>query len=276
MSTTSKSVDEQMIRFFRYSQSTHNNLDHNPKHKFAQIHSLNIYRSDAIYTFIPKNGCSTLRTSIAYANGCIESEKDFAWIHDNNRTFIASLSELVKAKYTFVILRCPFSRLASVYLDKFVGQTLAIKHFVDLSDEEVIPENISFSSFIKGLKNPKVKNGNFHWRPQIDFLVYKDYDDYFVLEEFSKAQKILKEKIGFKILDTRTLTKHGTDGYNLVDDDIYSEASLIELIQMKANNIIPSHKALFNDELVEIVQELYRDDIQLYKSLFNNKYIMFS
>lgn len=275
LAPTVNSKDKQKIRFFRFSHDTNNNLNHNPKHKFAQSQALNIYGSDSIYSFIPKNGCSTLRTSIAYANGCIESEKDFNWIHANNYTFSASLAELVKAKYAFTILRCPFSRLASVYLDKFVGKTLAVNNFTDLLGEAVPFEQISFSFFIKGLQNQRVQVGNFHWRPQIDFLVYKEYDDYFALEEFGKAEKILNEKIGLEILDTRKLTKHGTDSHLLLNDDLYSEASPAEIFHMKTNNIMPSHKSLYSDELIEIVENIYSEDIALYKSLFTDKKLMF-
>lgn len=264
------------IRFFRYSQKTYNRLDRNPKHRFAQTYALNIYRADAIYSFIPKNGCSTLRTSIAYANGCIENKNDFNWIHDNNGTFSASLSELVKAQYTFTFLRCPFSRLASVYLDKIASNSQAVRNITELVGKEVEFSEMSFAFFIRSLIDPRIKSSNPHWMAQVDFLVYKKYDDYFSMEEFKKAEEILEDKINLKIIDARKLTKHGLDRLSLVDGDSFPEMSPVELAQMKADNYSPAPKSLYNEELIAIVRTVYKEDILLYRTLFGDKNLMFA
>ena len=201
-----------MIRFFRYSAANYNGLAQNPRHKFAHNHALNIYNADAIYSFIPKNACSTMRTSIAYANGCIEDVTDFNWIHKNNHTFTANLRDLVTAKYTFTVLRCPFSRLASSYMDKIVSRNSVAWNYYDLRDRKVELEDVSFHEFVKSMTTPKVKAGNIHWRPQSDFLVYKNYDDYFAMENFGEATKVLNDKIGLEVIDARKLTNHGVDG----------------------------------------------------------------
>ena len=111
-------------RTLKNSSSSYANLNQNPSFKFANNHALMIYNSDALYTFIPKNACSTMRLSLAMANGCISDTKDYNWIHKNNATFVVNLVEIIKAKYTFVILRDPFRRLASVYIDKIVDRTV--------------------------------------------------------------------------------------------------------------------------------------------------------
>lgn len=92
-------------------------LNKNERYNFSGSHSLSIYPIDAVYTFIPKNACSTLRYSIAIANGFIENKSNIDWIHSNNKTFISTLQEIAQAKYTFTVLRCPFTRVASSYLD---------------------------------------------------------------------------------------------------------------------------------------------------------------
>ena len=61
-------------RLLKYVQSDTGNLRLNPKHQVAASHALNIYSSGAIYTFIPKNACSTMRLSLAIANGCSRIE----------------------------------------------------------------------------------------------------------------------------------------------------------------------------------------------------------
>lgn len=263
-------------RFFRYSCSSYESLNRNAKHSFAQNYALSIYKSDAVYSFIPKNGCSTLRTSLAYSNGCIKDTSDFNWIHLNNQTFKASLKELVTAEYTFVILRCPFARLASVYLDKIVSRDPNAWLFCDLLSRKVEPEDITFEYFVKALKKQSVLRGNIHWRPQIDFLVYDEYDDYFCLEQFSHATDSLEQKISLKVIDARPLTKHGTDKYALQDDQCYSSASPLEIDAMQRNGICPSHKSLYTDELHRIVAKLYADDLKLYSDIFGESGLMFA
>ncbi len=265
-----------MTRFFRYSNTTYGSLNQNKKHMFAQSHALNIYESDAIYSFIPKNACSTLRTTVAYANGCIEDEHDLNWIHYNNGTFSASLSELAKAKYTFTVLRCPFSRLASVYLDKIVSRHKVAWRLRDLLNREIGLDEISFASFVKFLLQPSIKYGDVHWRPQIDFLVYKDYDDYFSLHNFNRLTKVLKKRISVNVLDVRKLTKHGLDGLSLLDNECFSQTLPGEILEMKKKGFCPSHKSLYNEELIDIVADLYFDDFTLYREVIGDKGILFT
>ena len=264
-----------MIRFLKYSATNYEALKQNSKHNFAQRHTIRIYKSNAIYSFIPKNACSTMRTSIAYANGCIDNPQDFNWIHNNNHTFNAELSDLICADYTFIILRCPYARLASVYLDKIVSRDIPAWNFYDLIDRKVELDNISFTKFVQKLKNNAVKNGNIHWRPQVDFLVYQKYDDYFCLENFAEVITTLKTKIGLEIIDARHLTNHGLDKLKLIDNDDYSQVKPAEIFRFKKDGYCPAPRSLYSDELIETVHKLYRHDIELYQDVIREPRLMF-
>ncbi len=264
-----------MTRFFKYSAQSNAALAQNPKHKFAAQHALNIYKKNAIYSFIPKNACSTMRTSVAYANGCIEDPADFNWIHRNNNTFAANLRELITAEYTFTVLRCPFSRLASSYLDKIVSRNTVAWGYVDARERKVEIEDITFESFVKSMTMPRIKAHNIHWRPQIEFLAYKEYDDYFAIENFSHAVKTLQEKIGLEIIDARKLTNHGVDRYALVHNEDFSAAKPFEFLRMKQEGSFPAPKALYNDELVNIVKQSYKEDFALYNDVIGSDGLMF-
>lgn len=265
-----------MVRFLRYSAANYEALEKNDKHSFAQKHSLNIYQSNSIYSFIPKNACSTMRTSIAYANGCIDNPQDFNWIHQNNQTFSASLSELIRADYTFVILRCPYARLASVYLDKFVSKYPPAWNFYHLIDREVDLDNLSFADFVNCLPKKAVHKGNIHWRSQVDFLVYQEYDDYFCLENFSEATKILKEKINLNIIDARKLTNHGVDNLTLIDNEDFSQTKTFDILKLKKEGYCPSPKSLYSKDIISKVGKLYREDIAFYQQHFDKSYLMFN
>ena len=265
-----------MIRKFRYAQNTYQNLRQNTAHQFASNHALCLYRLNAIYTFIPKNACSTMRLSLAIANGCISDLKDFNWIHQNNDTFRADLKSLICADYSWVILRCPYARLASVYLDKIVGRTQEAWNFYNLVDRAFDLETLTFTDFVKQLAKPAIRNGNIHWRSQIDFLVYKEYDDYFCLEEFAKVVDSLQSQLGLEIVDARPLTQHGIDRLELIEEDEFSSMSSIDIYNLKLSGKCPSPRSLYCDETISMVSRFFKDDIQLYQDIFGSKNLMYS
>lgn len=264
------------MRVLNYSAQTYSALHKNSAHQFAAKRALRLYPAKAIYSFIPKNGCSTLRLSLALANGCIESINDFNWIHKNNGTFSADLDSLLTAKYTFTVLRCPYARLASAYLDKIAGQNLNPRQRANFIERKVDVDVLTFADFIHLLKQQSVRKSDIHWRPQVDFLVYKHYDDYFCLEQFPTAVATLKSKIGLSVVDARPLTKHGIDKLQLLQKGDFSNMPPSEILTMKSTGKCPAPKLLYTDELVKIVAKHYGVDIELYESIFGSQDLMFA
>jgi hypothetical protein len=250
-------------RLLRYTQNSLQALSNNNAHRVASRYALSIYTADAVYSFIPKNACSTMRYSIAIANGAIAGPSEFNWIHSNNPTFQASLSELVKAKYTFTILRDPYSRIYSCFLDKMVDQTAVAWQYHALTNYQTPPSTLTFREFITNLKSQLRRNE--HWRPQLDFLVYEKYDDFFCVEEFSEAVKILQQRIGFEVHDARKLTKHGTDQFNVTDsNEPFGDVPAYEIAALKRSGRIPSAVQFYDAPLIAEVTQLYSADIALY------------
>jgi len=267
-------------RQFKYSSASYVNLSKNQQHQFAQGHALRIYSSNAIYSFIPKNACSTMRVSLAIANGCIADtdaldELDFNWIHNNNDTFRADLASLALADYTFVILRCPYARLASAYLDKIAELTTEAWALYDTMKRKLAPDALSFRLFIKAITQAECLRSNIHWQPQMDFLVYQEYDDYFNLENFAAAKEAIEKKAHIKIVDARPLTRHGMDRFVRLTGHDFSDALPAEIRSLKAAWETPEPASLYDDELIAIVTKHFKKDIDLYKSLFGTGHLMF-
>ncbi len=250
-------------------------LGKNQKHTYASQFALSIYPKNSIYSFIPKNACSTMRLTIGIVNGCIPSADYVNWIHNNNRTFVATLRELVTADYTFVILRCPFSRVASTFLDKIVTVKEISMQLCWLSGRRFDPEGMTFREFVDLLKVPELLNSNIHWRPQLDFLVYEFYDDFFQVESFSQVTDKLAKKIGLEITDARGLTKHGLDGLSLNSSDFFGDTSRQVLENMKIGGESPDPRALYDDDIIEAVKTIYADDIRYYTELFGPERLLF-
>ena len=263
------------IFMFNFSANSLTNLNQNGQHQFCMNYAMQVFSSNAIYSFIPKNGCSTLRLSVGIANGCITGIEQGNWIHQNNQTFKPTLKDAATAKYKFVILRCPFRRLASVFLDKFVAKELDAWQYRDLLKREVNLDDLTFEQFVKSLAVPPMKGANIHWKPQSLFLLYKEYDNYFALEHFEKAITTLKDKIDLDVVDARSLTGHGTDKFEMLNNSDYSKTSAFDIAVLKRAGKCPSHKALYNDELIQLVKKLYAEDISLYTKRCNQSDLLF-
>ena len=242
----------------------------NELYNFSLNHTLSIYSIDGICTFIPKNACSSLRFSIAIANGFIQDLNDIEWIHQNPQTFVATQKEIVTARYSFVILRCPFTRVASCFLDKVVDGKF---NFKGSTGEKV---NINFHEFLLYIKSQDRSRRDQHWRNQSDFLHYEDYDDYFSLESFSKAITKLEAK-GFNVYDTRESLKHDLSRIPSIEgiDGSFSKMKEFKIKMMKDDGHIPKYKSMYSIEEIELVKEIYSDDLELYKSHFGDGNLLF-
>ena len=268
------------MRTLNHSDGTTMRLAKNTAHSFAMNSAIALYNLDAVYSYIPKNACSTLRWSSAISNCLCTENGDVNWINKNNGTFAPSLEFSAKASYAFVVLRCPFRRLASAFLDKVVSgkssaRRLILGKYYRLAKpfSQHFSDTLTFSGFCSVIARRQSDTLDGHWRPQSHFLLYTHYDDYFCVEEFEKAEKKLNE-IGLQIFDTRKQLKHNSSRFEPVEGD-YSSTSCKELRAMQKNGIAPSYASLFDDDSRKIVDAVYKDDIDLFKEKFGTKNMLF-
>lgn len=261
-------------RLLRYARTQLVPLHLNTAHEAAAVQALVHYPTGAVYSFIPKNACSTLRMSFALANGCIAGPEDWVWIHPNNGTFRATLRELVTAPYTFVVLRCPFARLASVFLDKITGRYPDFWALHRRERDQLDPDETTFRDFVAAISEPGALEANIHWRPQVDFLVYESYDDVFALERFGDAVARLAQK-GIAVADARALTGHGT-GHLVTEEGAFADTPIHVLAEMKRQGRAPRHAALYDAALITQVRALYGGDITLYETCCRAEDMLFA
>lgn len=258
-------LTQRLSRLLKYASAENRFLELNQKHQTAALHSLKIFPSNSIYTFIPKNACSTMRLSLAIANCCIPDASYFDWIHSNNNTFRASLQDLVCAQYTFVILRDPFARLASCFLDKIVAKAFPAQQLKQLANMQIELDDITFAEFVNQLADPSTRAGNMHWRPQVDFLVYDRYDSYFSFENLGAMAAVIEDRAGLKIVDARSLTAHGVDRYDLMPESTdHSRTPVKEIARLKQDGVCPHPRSLYTKTIIEQISDFYADDIKLY------------
>jgi hypothetical protein len=270
-----------MNRLLRHARLSNVSLQHNGAHAFANRRALAIFGLGAIYTYIPKNACSTLRYSLAIHNGYLRPGDDPEWIHNNNAVFVADKQQLAEAKYTFVVLRCPYRRLASAYLDKVVGadalaRVLVAKSRAPEDIEAVTAEDLhrlSFADFANTCLSPPSGVVDSHWYPQIGCLVYEDYDDWFSVEAFDQATETLTRR-GLVVHDTRDRIAHSTTRFEKVEGS-FANVPAGELYRMKRQGTVPHYESLFDDATRAKVAQDYADDIALYRDKIGPQGLMF-
>tara|TARA_B110000008_G_scaffold165029_1_gene165281 strand:- start:1513 stop:2292 length:780 start_codon:yes stop_codon:yes gene_type:complete len=255
------------IRLLKNARSDLKYINNNELYKFSLNHTLSIYSLDAICSFIPKNACSSLRYSVALANGFIKSIEDIKWIHKNNQTFKSTQRELALANFTFVVLRCPYRRVASSFLNKIVDRKL------NFNNKDGASIKVNFSEFLQIIKSQNRSERDEHWRNQTDFLHYEEYDEYYSIETFKEAVNSLNKK-GFDVIDTRNQLNHDLSKLEKIDGE-FSFVKQNEIQKMKEDGYVPSYKSLFGVSEIDLVREIYRDDIELYSSKFGDKNLLF-
>ena len=245
------------------------NLAKNKGHEFAINHSKIHYESNTVCTWIPKNGCSNIRYSIALANGAIEGLDEIKWIHDNNNCFIPTIKESICADFTFIILRNPFKRLLSFFLDKLChsDEFQEEKSYAVARDTFSFESNMCFEDFINYIwENPNSIYSDEHTCPQCDFALYRNYDKYFSVEKFEEAISYIHQKINLDIVDVRKYNSIFTSQGNKISDSINHRTSAIDIKRMHAQKYSPLPENMYTDQLIRKVVAIYLQDIILYSN----------
>ena len=254
-----------MKKGLRLARNSKMPLGKNKEFDFAKKHALCAYRKNAIYTFIPKNACSTLRYSLGVENGIIHSADDISWIHSNNNTFSASLENIIKADYSFVVLRCPYTRLGSVFLDKIVSKNKKFWSKLKINiDDTISPKTFTFRHFVEAMSG-NLLYADIHWTPQSHFLIYESYDRYFSVENFSTAIRQLNDDIGFKVLDARKLTGHGTEQLKRDSSKSFCDVTTEELNEIKTLGRVPAYSNFYDKDIMRKVQDLFGEDFNIFQ-----------
>ncbi|MEO1168486.1 MAG: sulfotransferase family 2 domain-containing protein [Pseudomonadota bacterium] len=255
------------MRQFRHTASADVSLRQNESNTFALQHSWHIFGSNAVYSMIPKNGCSSIRYSIALANGCISGLQDLNWVHRNNGTFACDIKTAFGADYTFTVLRCPFRRIVSAFYDKIVCMDLQSWQLYNATRRRVHPHDITFDDFVDLITSQPRRRLNDHWRHQVDFMLYRAYDDVFCVENYAELVDTVQRKIDFEIVDTRGALRHdlASRSSEEIEDSEASSRSAFDLLQEAKNGRTIAPRCFLHDRNIARLADFYAEDIALYQ-----------
>ena len=248
-------------------------LQDNQDHDFAVKHTSVHYKSNSVCTWIPKNGCSNLRYSIAKENGAITNISEIEWIHRNNDCFNASTKEALEASYTFVILRNPFRRLLSFFLDKLCHDQEDQSEMSYQHAQQVFEFHgeLNFSDFIDYIwENSDSIYKDEHTTPQCNFLLYRSYDSYFSLENLKDANLEIHEKTGIELDDVRDKNSIFTSKGCERSPEITHLTKASEIKKLLDQNKIPVTENMYTCDMIKKVSTLYLQDILVYCSEIPN------
>lgn len=242
-----------------------------------------------IYCAIPKNASSSLMKSILGLNKTQKSYSVINGSRDLIRRYVelncslstytyAEAERIINSDYVkFVIVRNPWARLVSAYINLFVRfhehgkATDAVRNTVNFIygredyDKNITP--VSFRDFIKYICSEKDSRLDQHCVPQYLFLGNLNYDFIIRMESLTQDLEILQKRLKIR-MELPSLNKTNYVGYSSEDNIDFSRISSCQLRNMK--NRIPDYKHFYNSELMEIVKERYKQDIEQFQYSFES------
>lgn len=229
-----------------------------------------------IYCYVAKNACSTmkfhfLRKKLRAENAAISDEEINETVHKISRQHAIADPGTVEFSeyYSFFILRDPFSRIASAFLDKFV-RTEALPRYADrLMSEygpQTAPEQWTFSDFIHAIAKSPVESLNEHWMPQYMHLI-EDVDyEFFRIEDIAKSLR-LRNIYG-------NLSKNVRE-HTLRYLDLDRPAHETPIAELKAfygkEGQVPSRSSLCHADLEAPIRSIFGPDFELIESVTAGK-----
>lgn len=247
---------------------------------FARNHHLCCKSKKFIYCYIPKNACTTFKWMVAsykeynspQISKILRGESSES-INQYTANFIANAEDIANSKYfRFVILRSPFNRLVSAYCDKFVRGKAKAKFarqvVCKILDKPQDFSNITFEDFVNYLCDHSSSQLDQHWRPQVDFLLYKKYDMYIQMENLSNEIPKLTSLLEVDL--PRSNQGHHSTKYSCyirLEDTWKINANELGQV-LESENALPEPKAFYNEDIIAKVRNRYQADCELYESLF--------
>lgn len=235
-----------------------------------------------IYCPIGKNACTLLKNMLLTISPeqekyqqsklkmheYIDKHKDFFTLKD--------FSYLDRSDYfKFIVIRNPFKRLVSTYVDKFVNRRNnkdphalpVIKNvYKYFGLEPNYARSITFSQFIDYLLRTDDRHLDGHWRPQSVYFT-SDLVKFDFIGQFEKLDTVinhLEKQLNIKI--DANISKHRLDYKDFASKEKFYNIYPEQLSKLPAT---PRSQQFYIPQLEEKVKIRYAEDIAIYEQEFN-------
>ncbi len=233
------------------------------------------------YCPIGKNACTLLKNMLLTISPEQENYqqsnlKMHEYIDKNKSLFtLKDFSYLEHSDYfKFIVIRNPFKRLVSTYVDKFVKRRNnkdphalpVIKSVYEyLGLEPNFAKSITFSQFIDYLLRTEDRHLDGHWRPQAVYFAANLVKFNFV-GQFEKLDNVinhLEKQLKLKI--DANVSKHRLDYGDFTGKEKFNNIYPEQLSKLAAT---PKSKQFYTPQLEEKVRIRYAEDIAIYEKEF--------
>jgi len=233
----------------------------------------------AIYCSIPKNACTLFKTMLVNHSDLKAEFKasqqgvHVFWAQKTAPTSASALLERLSSPeyYKFTVLRNPFRRIVSGYLDKFAKHSIP-ESFAQAVIENVqtslglaldVKKSITFRQFVDYLVRTPDDELNDHWRPQHTFVAAIKFDFIGQFEKLDEAIASLERTLNIQV--QRNVSKHVTKYKQFSEHADFCDLYPSEL---RAFNGMPQAHQLFSQDLKIKIQSRYQQDTALYEKVF--------
>ena len=239
-----------------------------------------------VYCPIPKVACSSFkRLAVELSELQHQSEvlnlppKLFHAYVDHNLSFFANyLNRRQEAMalldnpdyFKFAIVRNPWDRLTSAYLNKFVkpidieqssspGKQVVEAHFQGQNLPVDYARGITFKEFIAYLLTHSDEEIDGHWQPQSMFINHNKFDYLGRIETLSTDFQAIANRIGVKSnLGWANRSQRAESKTNLASE-VYADYTPAQLRQLPQ---YPGYTEFYTPELLALVKQRYTEDVE--------------
>lgn len=214
------------------------------------------------FCYIRKNACSAFKKLICDTS----KEADFANYSGSVMQYleayhrIRSVDQLQSCDHAIFVIRDPYERLISAYVNKFVVQTGNEEIFRSFETHMGMPaQEATFRIFVKDYCR-SFRDKDMHVFPQHGHLVPWRYDSVLKISElYEDIFNLMGQKIADKYFSRKeNFSQYGMDAISIVDvpcGELNAEYQL--------DKKLPSKQSLQDERLEEIIMNRYQLDYQI-------------
>mgnify|MGYP001082136558 CR=1 FL=1 len=221
------------------------------------------------YNYMPKNACSTVKSTLAFANdGSVFEQTP----HQLDAKYRQKPINIDGSWKRLVILRDPFERLISAYLDKVIRplEPDVVKlvdwiYRTEYERERVGEQSITLRQFWHWVRQQQSDNLNPHWRHQSAMLAFDSYDYILRVETLVSDWNALG--LSNSVSELRVFLNHATSSMSDFRRVLYGVPGHF-IYGFRITTGIYPHKACFSvPELLEEVKQYYAADYKLLEEM---------
>lgn len=226
--------------------------------------------TECVFSSVPKNGCTTVKASLLQAEGIPFTTTS---IHKVAEPFRLRSVYVHDSTRSIIVLRDPVERAVSAYVDKIV---MLAEHWArdlvnstlqgtGLVDSPVA--KLSFREFVQFLMLVPNDALDRHFRPQVDFWIFEQYDQVAVMGTSNSIEEAL-EAVGVRMFGVAKHSRMRYDQMSVRASDLGPDTpawTWRDLLLERTS--VPSADLLVTEDIRALLEARYRDDIELIDAL---------